>query len=277
MKVIVSHDVDHITFWEHRKDLIIPKFFIRNAIECLHGHIRFGEAIKRSEVLISNRWHRLPELMSFDVREKVPATYFFGVNNGCNLSYSIRDASTWVQYAIDNGFDVGVHGIGFRTYEEIQREFSTFMHVSGKAHFGIRMHYLRLADDTIKHLSKSGYLFDSTVRATGASVSPYKAGDMWEFPLHIMDGDIIEHGKRYGNKTFKEAQLLTRKAIDELYEKQITYLTVLFHDRYFDDAFSVWRDWYIWIIEYLKSSGFEFTGYPQAIEELNNSISMQSR
>ena len=28
MKVIVSHDIDHVTVWEHYNDMIVPKFVI---------------------------------------------------------------------------------------------------------------------------------------------------------------------------------------------------------------------------------------------------------
>ncbi|MEI6747545.1 MAG: hypothetical protein ACOYMF_07080 [Bacteroidales bacterium] len=267
MKVIVSHDVDHLTFWEHKKDLIIPKFFIRNTVECLTGHISLAEAVARGGVIFSNRWHRLQEVMAFDKIEQIPASFFFGVNNGVGLTYNLHDAAIWIHNVIDEGFDVGVHGIDFQQLEDIQKEFSTFQSISGKKQFGIRMHYLRQSSETISHLNKAGYLFDSTVRAME---SPYKSGGMWEFPLHIMDGDIIEHGKRYSSKSLKEAQDLTRSAIDQVYEKQIDYLTVLFHDRYFDDNFSVWKDWYLWIIEYLKSLKVEFVGYVQAVAELNN-------
>ncbi len=267
MKVIVSHDVDHITFWEHRKDLIIPKFFVRNAIECATGNISFSEMMRRFGPVCSNRWHRLPELIAFDLAEKIPSTFFFGMNNGCNLNYSLRNASFWIQYAADHGFDVGVHGIGYHNSEEIRKEFSSFKTISGKTGFGIRMHYLRQTIDTLKYLSEAGYSFDSTVRTP---LSPYKIGEMWEFPLHIMDGDIMQHGKPYGNKSLKQAQLLTKSVIDQVFENQSPYLTVLFHDLYFDHSFSVWYDWYHWIIEYLKSSGFEFTGYHQALKDLDD-------
>ena len=40
MKVIISHDIDHITAREHLTDTIIPKFIIRNKIELLTGKIR---------------------------------------------------------------------------------------------------------------------------------------------------------------------------------------------------------------------------------------------
>ena len=267
MKVIVSHDVDHLTFWEHRRDLIIPKFFIRNAVEYFSGHIGLRETIARNGVVFTNRWHRLQEIMDFDKNQHIPSTFFFGVNRGCGLTYNLQNAAVWIGKVKNEGFDVGVHGIDFQNSEDIQKEFSIFQQVAGKDHFGIRMHYLRQSVDTLNHLSHAGYLFDSTRRA---QESPYRIGDMWEFPLHIMDGDIIEHGKRYGNKSLKEAQMLTRSVIDQILGKRIDYLTVLFHDRYFDNSFSIWRDWYVWIIEYLKSLKIEFIGYPQAVEELNS-------
>jgi hypothetical protein len=266
MKVIVSHDVDHLTFWEHKTDLIIPKFIVRSALQCLSGNISIKEVMQRADMIFSNRWHRIGELMAFDKAEQIPSTFFIGVNNGCGLAYSINNAETWINNIMNEGFNVGVHGIDYQYFESIQKEYLTFQHISGKEQSGIRMHYLRQSDETIRHLSKTGYFFDSTVRALQ---SPYKLGEMWEFPLHIMDGDIIEQGKRFRINSLKVAQELTRIIIDQVYEKKIGYLTVLFHDCYFDDCFSVWRDWYLWIIGYLKSSQFEFVGYPEAVAELN--------
>jgi hypothetical protein len=43
MKIIISHDIDHITVFEHKKDLIIPKFIIRSFIELGLGYISFSE------------------------------------------------------------------------------------------------------------------------------------------------------------------------------------------------------------------------------------------
>jgi hypothetical protein len=95
---------------------------------------------------------------------------------------------------------------------------------------------------------------------------------MWEFPLHIMDGNLIQHGKPYGNKTLREAQDITKTIIDRVISDHGDYLTVLFHDLYFDKSFSIWRDWYLWLVEFLKSSGFEFVGYPQAVTELESCL-----
>ena len=47
MKVIISHDVDHITVSEHKRDLVIPKFLVRNIIELTIGTITSKEFFLR--------------------------------------------------------------------------------------------------------------------------------------------------------------------------------------------------------------------------------------
>jgi len=39
MKVIISHDIDHITVFEHKKDLILPEFILRSSVELLLGSV----------------------------------------------------------------------------------------------------------------------------------------------------------------------------------------------------------------------------------------------
>jgi hypothetical protein len=269
MKIIVSHDVDHITFWEHYRDSIIPKFFGRNLIELAKGKTSFSEVISRSGAMFSNRWHRLPELMAFNKAEKIPATFFFGVSRGNFLCYSLENATTWIRKVAQNGFDTGVHGIHFQSFEEIKKEYSDFQKIISSNRFGIRMHYLRQTNNTIPWLEQSGYLFDTSQRADETNNSPYKTGLMWEFPLHIMDGDIIEHGRRYATKSLDEAKELSKIIIRKYHQTGTKYFTLLFHDRYFDHSFATWREWYIWTISYMKSSGYEFISYNEAIRELN--------
>lgn len=270
MKIIVSHDVDHITFWEHYNDLVIPKFFTRNLIELTTGNCRFGEAIKRTGPMFQNRWHRIPEIMEFNTGEKIPATFFFGVANGCYLNYSLEDAAEWIRKVVANGFKAGVHGISFDNLPGIENEYLTFKNILGNDQFGVRMHYLRQAENTFGWLGNAGYRFDTTLRASAEKHSPFRIGNLWEFPLHIMDGDILEHGRRYANKSLDQAKEMTMRIIDKYYGLQASYLTVLFHDRYFHDSFLTWHDWYLWIIGYLKSSGFEFTDFLSAVTELES-------
>ncbi len=267
MKAIISHDIDHLTALEH-KNLLIPKFLIRATIELSLGVISMNEYIKRyKNVFISNKWQNLDELMEFNKTNNIPATFFIGVNNGMGLVYPLEKAKLWANKIKQNGFDVGVHGIDFDNYEGVKKEHDT-LHDITKNPIGIRMHYLRNNNKTLEFLAKSGYVYDSTI--TGDK-NPYKIQNMWEFPLHIMEMDMIfEKGKRWQSKKFEFIKDKTKMRLEELIKKDISYLSVLFHDRYFDDSFESWKNWYIWTIEYLKKNDIKLISYKDAIKELES-------
>ena len=265
MKIIISHDIDHITVWEHKKDLIIPKFVVRSFIEFGLQHISSFELKNRFKSLIENKWQNIEELMQFDKTNEIPSTFFIGVANGLGLSYSIKNADFWTKRILQEGFDVGVHGISFNNLDNMKNEYEIFKNLSGLEKFGIRMHYLRNSENMLGFLDKIGYLFDSTLYELR---NPFKVGNLWEFPLHIMDGYIFYKNSRWQNQTLEQVKDKTKKIIENAYKNGIKYLTILFHDRYFSNSFQSWKNWYIWTIDYLKNSGFEFTSYRNAIKEL---------
>ena len=267
MKIIISHDVDHITVWEHKKDLIIPKFLARNMIELTIGMITGKESCLRFASLFKNKWHNIEELIDFDRIESTPSTFFIAVNNAYGLRYSLKNAEFWIKKILQNRFDVGLHGIAFDNYEDIKNEYNTFKEISKLNDFGIRMHYLRNSKGTLKYLSKIRYIFDSTLFQLR---NPFKVEQLWEFPLHIMDGYLFHKNSRWQNQTLEQVKDEAKRKIDEAYKKDIKYFTILFHSRSFNNSFSSWKNWYIWVIEYLKNNGFEFLNYREAIEELEN-------
>ena len=97
MKIIISHDVDHITPWEHKKDLIIPKFIVRSFIEFGLRYISLFELRSRFKSLVENKWQNIEELMRFDRENEIPSTFFLAVNTGKGLSYSVDDAQLWIK------------------------------------------------------------------------------------------------------------------------------------------------------------------------------------
>lgn len=268
MKIIISHDIDHITTWEHYKDLIIPKFYIRSFIEFFSGYITFNEITGRFMELISNKLHNINELLLFDRKNSIPSTFFIGVENSLGLSYSIRNAKKWADEIIANGFDVGVHGINYAKPEKVVKEKEKFKDITNLKEFGIRMHYLRTNKNTLEYLADSGFLFDSTVFKLK---KPYKIRNMWEFPAHIMDSYIIQTNGRQ-RKGLSEIIDDTISIIKIASDNELPYLIVLFHDRYFSDNFLTWKKWYIWLIDWLKSQGYEFITFRTAITELEGKI-----
>jgi hypothetical protein len=166
---------------------------------------------------------------------------------------------------LEMGCDVNIHGIEFESFDKINSEFLLFKKLSNKDNFGTRMHYIRSNDQTFLNMSKAGYIFDSSEMSYKA---PYKIGSMWEFPFQIMDGYIIEKPKQWQSKNLVESCDATKKIIDKVVDLQLPYLGIDFHDRYFSDAHKTWKDWYIWLIEYLSHNKVEFINFKQAIKEL---------
>jgi len=265
MKIIISHDIDHITVLEHNRDLIIPKLIIRSFIELGLGYISISEMIKKFSESLKNKWQNIEELMKFDKENNVPSTFFVGVSKGKGLCYSLENAEYWVKKIVEQGFDVGVHGIAYDNYELIKTEFDTFKKISDLKTFGIRMHYLRHNEYTLDFLNKTGYLFDSSIYGLK---NPYKVGSLWEFPLHIMDGYIFCKKSRWQNVFLEKAKQETRSLIEKAHENDINYFTILFHDRYFSESFKQWKEWYLWLIYYLKKNNFEFTTFNDAVDTI---------
>ncbi len=265
MKIIISHDVDHLTAREHNSKLLI-KFVIRASIELLNKVITFNEYKKRISSIYTDKWQNIEEIIEFEKKENIESTFFVGMANGVGLEYPLEQAQQWVEKISNFGVDVGVHGIAYDDLDDVKKEYQLLKDKLKNKDIGIRMHYLRSNEETLQYLEKAGYAFDSTVLA---DKNPYKIGKMWEFPLHIMEGNIFyQDGKRWTSKSLEEYKKVTIQRIDELEKKEIKYMTLLFHDLYFSDGFSIWRDWYIWIVKYLRENGHEFISYTKAIKEL---------
>ncbi|MCX6273405.1 MAG: hypothetical protein NTU44_19730 [Bacteroidetes bacterium] len=269
MKIIISHDIDHLSFREHLSDLFILKYIVRAKIEWLAGKIGLSELYRRLIRIFSNKLQNLDELMDFDKAQSIPSTFFIGVNQGKGLNYPAPEAEKWIRRIMDNGFEIGVHGVNYENINEIRKEYERFIRYSGKKKAGTRMHYLRMDKHTCEHLSDCGYIYDSSLYEMKP---PHFYGTLWEFPLHIMDSYIIEAGGYFQKRKLAEAREVTRQRISLAAENKVEYLTVVFHDIYYADTFITWKQWYEWLISYLKKEGFEFISYDNAVKELNTRL-----
>jgi hypothetical protein len=266
VKAIISHDIDHITVSEHLfRDTIVPKFIIRNGIELSKGKISLQEYINRHWDLFKNKWQNIDELIAFNSSQNVPSSFFIGVQNGLGLSYSQAVSKYWIHRIKEAGCEIAVHGIEFENFEKINFEYNLFAKLSELTSFGTRMHYVRKNENTFSCMQQAGYLYDST---EFSFKNPYKIGSMWEFPFQIMDGWVIEKGKRWQTQSLSEAKENTKRIIEEAHQKNLNYLGIDFHDRYFTKSFKTWIEWYCWIIEYLKENKITCVNFKQAIQEL---------
>lgn len=263
MKIIVSHDVDHLFRNDHYRDLIYPKLWVRSTLELIKNKYGIKEWFHRICTPFSKNRHHIFEVMKFDKAYNVPSSFFFGMDKGLGMSYDIQSAETIIREVDSQGFDVGVHGIAFSEKELMEKEHSLFREVIRRDDFGIRMHYVRFNDKTFSHLDECGYLFDTTEfdKEKGFLIkNPYKVGKMWEFPLTMMDG--------YLPLKLEEKKAKTTEIIKLAEKENIKYFTLLFHDYQFCEGYATERDWYIWIIKWLHEKGYEFISYKDAIAEL---------
>lgn len=263
MKIIVSHDVDHLCWSEHVfKDLYIPKHILRSLKWWLTGGAGFSDFYKSISKFGNNRLHRLPELIAFNKDHKVPATFFVGVNQGLGLSYTSAAARKISLWLARQGETVGVHGIDFDTQERVDAEFGTFRDFDTSPSFGVRMHYLRSDEKTLTLLSKAGYAYDSTVYGLE---TPTLVGKMWEFPISLMESFLWREAGLGKDKMLNAA----KERLDKAQRLGLPYFVIDFHDVNFDDATSFFKTWYQSFIAYLVQQKFEFVNFHQAVNELN--------
>lgn len=266
MKAIISHDIDHITVWEHLfRDTILPKYMTRMHIELLSGKISLREYTLRWSDFFKNKWQNVDELITFNNISGVPSSFFIAVNKGVGLNYSNQSALLWIEQMQSRRCEIALHGIEYDNVPLMNKEYDLFAELTQSKQFGIRMHYVRNTETTFQKLADTGYTYDSTEHAFK---NPYKIGNMWEFPFQIMDGWIIENYKRWQTLNLEQAKENTKRLIDKAIEADLQYLGIDFHDRYFSHAFKTWLDWYIWLVDYLRKNNIAFCNFNQALKEL---------
>lgn len=266
MKIIISHDVDHLYNKDHLfRDLIFPKLIVRSFIHLLKGKIRFSTFLWRCKSVFENRLNRIEEIMEKDEKAGIPSVFFFGMNQGLGMSYKPEEAKSMIKKVLDQGFRAGVHGIEFQNSPGIVKEHTLFQEMSGTPSFGIRTHYVRFDSETFQKFSEVEYLYDTSEfnKEKLEIKAPYKVGNMWEFPLHIMDGYIMPFGDLENGKKN------TISAIKKAEEMEMPYCTILYHDyQYNERTYPDEKAWYDWLLEYLKNEQYEFISYEDAISEL---------
>ena len=268
MKIIISHDVDHLDATDHLfRDMILEKLWVRSFIHLCKKKISFKTFWHRLTLLFHNRMNRIDEVMTFDRAHGIPSVFFFGMDHALGMSYPRKKAEAMIRHVKENGFDAGVHGVDYQDADKMKAEHDAFADLSAMQHFGIRNHYVRFDEDTFEKLNHAGYLFDSTwFNKQELDIRPpYRVGKMWEFPLHIMDGYICPQGElEQGLKNTFEA---IRKA-DSL---GMPYCTILFHDYQYDEGFDPkMKRWYEETVRFCEEQHYEFISYRDAIMELEN-------
>ena len=266
MKIILSHDVDHLKIREHlTKDLIVPKFYVRSLLELSKGMIGLNELFLRFEDFYKNKWNSIEEIIQLHNSLNIKSSFFVGVANGRGLSYDHSNAAFWINFIKEKNFEVGVHGIAFEKQNEMQYEFDLFKKYFGEGDFGMRMHYLKMTPNTLDYTQKCGYAYDATLYDYS---NPYHKNSLLIFPLQIMDVWVMSGNKRWQCRNFEQAKEYTLKEIEKAHQSNLNYLSILFHDVYYRNSFNTWKRWYDWLLQFLIDQKYEFIDYRSAKKEV---------
>jgi peptidoglycan/xylan/chitin deacetylase (PgdA/CDA1 family) len=220
------------------------------------------------------------------VERGLPATYFlipFKRRAGEHVpgphpsrratAYDITDLSQETTTRLmKDGCELGVHGIdAWHSTAKARDELARIATVTGSSDVGIRMHWLLRDVDTPGVLEKAGYAYDSTVgfnetvgfRAGTTQVfRPVGARALLELPVHIQDGALF-YSQRLDLSEAKAEQLC--RALIATTTRAGGVLTVIWHDRSHGPE-RLWGDFYVRLIDALRSSGAWFGTASQAVE-----------
>jgi len=260
MKIIVTHDVDHLSVNEHIfNDLYIEKLILRDLIQLLTNKITITEYNLRIKELLKNKISYLKELCEFNLKNNIPANFFLASKKGRSLSYSNKqlDDALKLLKSYENTHCY-LHGIKNETKEKIIEEKLIFEKHLKTKNTGIRMHYLA-KNNFFKNLSKTGYIFDSSFYEIK---NPYRVDGIVEFPITFMDVYDVPLVK-YNKQNFEFIKNETLKKIEYCNKIGLKYLVIDFHDRYFSKAYCNYFNWYKFLIQYLKNKKFSFTSFSE--------------
>jgi hypothetical protein len=266
MKIIVSHDVDHVAFREHWfRDAFIPKWLAKNLLYAVTGQIPFNLAARRWAALMKPTMHHVAELMETDRRFGIPSTFFVGVSSGLDMSYPLAVAARMVEQIRAGGFPVGVHGIAYEDADAIRAEHDRFQAMPGNSHrVGVRTHYLRFTSATPELQARAGYLFDSSEYGLKA---PYVVDGLTEFPVCLMDSYLLTLGRN----SLDEIRKRTMAELKKGEQQGLPFFTLIFHDCYFSNLFPDHRDWYLWLAPYLRDH-YDLIDFEGAMRELKGDL-----
>lgn len=261
MKIILSHDVDHLSWSEHWKDKYFPGLLYRS----LKGLGSSGISLKHlAGRFLNGRLTHAEELHAFNQTVGAPSTFFFGMANGLQLSYAWRTAGNLIQRLHKQGAHIGLHGMRYDSKEGLQEEKKRILSFLPENYpIGVRNHYLRLNDHTLNYMSQLDFLFDSTHYSFEA---PFRVGNMWEIPIGFMDAGHITHGKNDA----KRLREITLERLHKAERQKQPFFVVNFHDTYFTPSYPFHYEWYQWLVDHLSRQGYEFTDFVDATAFLNS-------
>jgi hypothetical protein len=294
--VCLTHDIDFVGIRNHKFDHTMWGFLYRSTVGAVRNLFRRRISISRlfdiwraaaSLPFVYLGWMRdfwSPFEWYLRVEKDLAATYFlipFKRRMGEQVpgkhaarratAYDVGDLQHWTATLKGEGCELGVHGIdAWHSVAKGRAELARIAEITGEPAIGIRIHWLLQNSNSASVLEECGYAYDSTAgynetigyrSGTTQVFRPLGAKTLLELPLHIQDGALF-YPQRL-DLSEPEAE----KRCKDLIENAGQFggvLTVLWHDRSHGPE-RFWGDFYISLVQVLKSSDAWFATAAQAV------------
>jgi len=293
----LTHDVDFIKISNHIFDHSYWGFVYRALFvsfkKFLKGNKSFIYVLKNWKALLSlpivhlgfleDFWFQFDQYL--EIEKGLKSTFFFipfknkagdkisSKNASLRVAkYDINDLKVLLNYLINKGNEIGVHGIdAWHNSKSGYQERKRTSEIINENNLGIRMHWLLYNNQTFQNLEKAGYHYDSTfgynetVGYRGGTTQIFKpigARSLLELPMHIQDSALF-YPRRMG---LSEKQAFN--LCDKLINNASIYggvLTINWHQRSLGPE-RLWADFYLKLLKELKFRHTWFTSAGQAVE-----------
>jgi len=292
----LTHDIDFIGIRQHLLDHTMFGFLYRSTVGAIRNVFRGRLSLRRffdvlrsavSLPFVYLGWAKdfwSPFAWYLRVEKNLPATYYlipFKRTIGDHVpgphasrratAYDVSDLQDWMPILQKEGCELGVHGIdSWHSVEKGRAELSRLATVTGESRVGIRMHWLMQNRDTTSVLERTGYEYDSTAgynetigyrNGTSQVFRPLGARTLLELPMHVQDGTLF-----YLNRLDLSESQAHKRCMDLIANNQKFggIFTVIWHDRSHGPE-RFWGDFYVGLVQALKSSGGWFATGAQAV------------
>src|SRR5438552_337655 len=285
--VCLTHDVDHYAIANHKFDHTMFGFLYRASIGSIFELLRRKKSVRQvarnwlailSLPLVYLRilpdfWSTLQRYLELDHASTffiIPKKGEAGMTSiGARLTrravrYDLSQLQTTVAEIVARRGEIGVHGIdAWRDTAEARKERAQIQALTHTSEVAVRMHWLFFDSESAGKLDEAAFSYDSTLgynetvgyrAGTTQAFRPFGTKRLLELPLHIMDTALFYPA--YLHLSPEQAMM----RIDAMVNDMIRFggvLMVNWHDRSIAPE-RLWDDFYIELVEKLKSAGAWF-------------------
>jgi hypothetical protein len=226
----LTHDLDFVGIRRHGFDRTMAGFIARasvgSLVEWVRGRRPMSEVVRNWGALLSLPLVLLRVVPDFwrpfddyeQAERTLPSTYFVipfknkpgvasdgPVVRSRGVAYQASEVRDDIRRAVDQGREVGVHGIdAWRLTDAGRAEIAELAAITGNSRIGVRMHWLYFDEQSPARLEDAGFDYDSTwgyndaVGFRPGTSQVFRLActrSLMELPLTIMDSALFYQGR----------------------------------------------------------------------------------